>query len=244
MLKATASCSMAPESSTGGRANVKQPAPAAFGYTDALAVTVTTRCPEQRMGDPAHGEVTRLLRMWRQGDRSGEARLFELVLPDLRRLAGYHMRRERAGHTLAPTALLNETYLRLVGARNCDWQDRRHFFAVAARAMRRYLIDYARARPKASQVSIEADERLLLGDEQRIETALAVDRLLDALEREYPDQCAVVELKFFLGLTDEEAAETLGTPLRTVQRRWQAARQWLYERSTAPRSGAAGTRRS
>ena len=191
------------------------------------------------MRDSGHGEVTRLLRMWRQGDRSDEARLFELIVPDLRRLAGYYMRRERAGHTLAATALLNETYIRLVGAKNCDWQDRRHFFAVAARAMRRYLIDYARARPKAPHLSIDAEDPTLLAGEQRIETALAVDRLLDVLEREHPEQCAVVELKFFLGLTDDEAAEALGAPLRTVQRRWQAARQWLYERSARPEVPAA-----
>lgn len=183
------------------------------------------------MGEPEHGEVTHLLRMWRDGDRSGEARLFELVLPDLRRLAAYHMRRERPGHTLAPTALLNETYIRLVAARDRDWQDRRHFFAIAARAMRRFLIDYARARPKATLVPIDAANAPLFADESQIETALTVDRLLDVLERDHPEQCAVVELKFFLGLTDQEAADVLGAPLRTVQRRWQAARAWLFERS-------------
>jgi RNA polymerase sigma factor (TIGR02999 family) len=176
------------------------------------------------------GEVTGLLKQWRDGSRTAEARLFELVLPDLRRLARHYMRRERQGHTLAPTALLNETYLRLPGAQHQDWQDRRHFFAVAARAMRRYLIDYARGRPKAQFVSMSADEWLPAAASPGMETALAVDRLLTELEREHPDQCAVVECKFFLGFTDQETAEALAMPLRTVQRRWQEGREWLYDR--------------
>lgn len=184
------------------------------------------------MNAPEHGEVTGLLKQWREGNRGAEARLFELVLPDLRRLARCYMRRERAGHTLAPTALVNEAYLRVVGTRAHDWQDRRHFVAVAARAMRRHLIDHARSRPKAEVVAIDALDRTPLPDKARMETALAVDGLLDVLEREHPDQCAIVELKFFLGLTDEETAATLDLPLRTVQRRWHEARAWLYQRLT------------
>jgi RNA polymerase sigma factor (TIGR02999 family) len=182
------------------------------------------------MSVPGQGEVTRLLKQWRQGSRTAEARLFALVLPDLRRLARRYMRRERQGHTLAPTALLNETYLRLTGAKHQDWQDRRHFFAVAARAMRRYLIDYARGRPKAQFVSMTGSDWLPAAETPRMETALAVDRLLTELEHEHPDRCAVVEFKFFLGFTDQETADALGIPLRTVQRRWQEGREWLYER--------------
>ena len=185
------------------------------------------------MSDPEQGEVTRLLKQWREGTPGAEARVFELVLPDLRRLARYYMRRERAGHTLAPTALVNEAYLRVAGARGHDWQDRRHFVAVAARAMRRYLIDHARARPKADVVPIEAADWAPFPDKARMETALAVGELLDVLEQESPDQCAIVELKFFLGLTDQEAATTLGLPLRTVQRRWHDARDWLHQHLTA-----------
>lgn len=186
------------------------------------------------MSEPAQGEITRLLRQWRQGSPDAEARLFELVLPDLRRLARYFMRRDRVGHTLTPTALLNETYLRLVGARANDWQDRRHFFALAARAMRRVLIDHARARPKATFVAIEAADSVQFGDHSRRDTALAVDALLDALEREHPELSSVVEFKFFLGLTDQEAAEALGWRLRTTQRRWHEAREWLFERLASP----------
>lgn len=182
------------------------------------------------MSEPRPGEVTQLLKQWREGSASAETRLFELVLPDLRRLARHYMSRERAGHTLAPTALLNEAYLRLVGARGLDWQDRRHFFAIAARAMRRYLIDHARARPNAEFVAIDVGELARSVDPVRMETAIAVDRLLSELERDNPEQCTVVELKFFLGLTDQEAADALGVPLRTAQRRWHEARAFLYSR--------------
>ena len=185
------------------------------------------------MNDPERGEVTGLLKQWREGSAGAEARLFELVLPDLRRLARCYMRRERAGHTLAPTALVHEAYLKVVGARQHDWQDRRHFVAVAARAMRRYLIDHARARPKAEVVAIEAADWAPVPDKARMETALAVTELLGVLERENPEQCTIVELKFFLGLTDQEAAAMLDLPLRTVQRRWHEARAWLYKQLTA-----------
>lgn len=179
---------------------------------------------------PAQGEITQLLQRWRTGDREAEGRLFELVQPDLHRLAAYYMRGERPGHTLQPTDLLNEMYLKLTGAKEIEWRDRRHFFALAARAMRRYLIDYARGR--GSQVKLPLDDLtpVLKSDEPNIEIALAVDRLLDELGRKNPDQCAMVELKYFLGLTDDEAAEALHLPLRTAQRRWLEARKWLFER--------------
>src|SRR5689334_23090484 len=106
------------------------------------------------MDQPA-GEVTMLLQAWSQGDRTVEQRLFELVLPDLHKLAEYFMRRERPDHSLQPTALLNEAYFRLVGARERDWQNRRHFFAIAARVMRRFLINHARARPKGQKIGMD-----------------------------------------------------------------------------------------
>ena len=179
---------------------------------------------------PAKGEITELLQRWRTGDREAEERLFELVQPDLHRLAAYYMRGERPGHTLQPTDLLNEMYLKLTGAKEIQWRDRRHFFALAARAMRRYLIDYARGR--GSQVKLPLDDLtpVLKSAEPNIEIAIAVDRLLDELGRKNPDQCAMVELKYFLGLTDDEAAEALHLPLRTAQRRWLEARKWLFER--------------
>lgn len=178
----------------------------------------------------SEGEVTALLRAWSGGDRSVEERLFQLVLPDLRRIAGALMSKERSDHSLQPTALLNETYFRLVGARENDWANRRHFYAVAARAMRRLLIDHARARPHGVKIPMEGMEELLRGRETQIELALSIDGLLDELAETQPEWCSVVELKFFWGFTDEETAAALGLPLRTAQRNFGDARRWLFER--------------
>lgn len=185
-------------------------------------------------------EITQLLSEWRSGSREAENELFSLVLPDLRRLAHYLMKRERKGHSLQSTELVNQIYIRLVAAKDRDWQNRAHFFAIAARAMRRYLIDHARRRPNANFVSFEGIRNFLPADSAKIDQALAVDRLLDALAKEKPEWCALVEIKYFLGLTDEEAAEALGLRLRTMQRMWQDARQWLFERvESANAEGAA-----
>ena len=179
--------------------------------------------------DPA-GEVTVLLQAWSAGDRSVEDRLFSLVLPDLHRLAQHMMRRERAEHSLQPTILINEVYLRLVRARERDWENRRHFFAVAARAMRHLLIDYARARPAGAKLAIEGLEELLRGRDEQIELGVAIGELLTEMQAAHPDWCAVVDLKFFAGFTDEEAATALNLPLRTMQRQFSDARRWLYQK--------------
>jgi len=181
------------------------------------------------MAAPSTSEVTSLLRAWRNGDATAEARLFDLVWPDLRRLAAYFMRRERPDHSLTPTALLNEAYVRLVGARTVEWQDRQHFFAIAARAMRRFLVDYARARHGSRRVKLESDVAMPQAS-SHLETAILVDAALDALRDQHPDLATIVDFKFFLGMTDQEAADALGWPLRTAQRRWHDARRWLYSR--------------
>lgn len=179
------------------------------------------------------GDVTVLLHAWGNGDRTVEERLFELVLPDLRKLAGGLMRRERPDHSLQPTELLNEVYCRLVVARRRDWENRRHFFAFAGRAMRHMLIDHARARPRGPRLPLE-DVALKLADrDPKLEQAIAIDVLLREIETTNPDWCSIVELKFFLGLTDQEAADALGVPLRTLQRKFGDARRWLYERLEA-----------
>jgi len=174
-------------------------------------------------------DITGLLHKWRDGSREAENELFELVLPNLRRLARHFMRGERKGHTLQPTELVNQIYLRMVAAKDRDWQNRQHFYAIAARAMRRYLIDYARGRPDAEFVALEGLDRLLPASSAKVDQAIAVDRLLNDLAQTKPDWCTLVEVKYFLGLTDEEAAETLGLKLRTMQRMWRDARQWLFE---------------
>ena len=178
---------------------------------------------------PPSGEVTRLLHAWSAGDRTVEDRLFSLILPDLRNLAQYLMRREPRDATLQPSALLNEAYMRLLASRERDWENRRHFFAVAARVMRRLLIDHARTRRKSLVVPIDSAREPRESDPQ-LELSLAVDRLLDELQQTHPDWCSIVELKYFIGFTDAETADALGLPLRTVQRRFGDARRWLYER--------------
>lgn len=176
------------------------------------------------------GEITQLLQKWRSGSREAEERLFELVLPRLRQQAHQYMRGERRDHTMQPTELVNEIYFRLVDAKDRDWQNRGHFFAIAARAMRRYLIDYARGRPGVVFLPMESLAGQLRSGKSKIELALAMDELLDELSKQHPELCSVVELKFFLGLTDEETADVMGVSVRTMQRMWQDARRWLWER--------------
>jgi RNA polymerase sigma factor (TIGR02999 family) len=190
---------------------------------------------EQPMGD-----ITQLLHQWRAGSREAENQLFTLVLPNLRRLAHYLMQRERKDHSLQATELVDQIYFRMVAAKDRDWQNRKHFFAIAARAMRRYLIDHARGRPSAEFVALEGLENVLPADSGKIDMAIAVDRLLDELAETKPDWSMLVEMKFFLGLTDEEAAEALGVKLRTMQRTWSDARRWLYTHMEPGHAQSAG----
>jgi RNA polymerase sigma factor (TIGR02999 family) len=166
------------------------------------------------------GEIT----VWREGNTGAESRLFEIVMPNLRRLAHYLMKSERKDHSLQATELVSEAYLRLISAKDRDWQSRKHFFAIAARVMRRCLIDLAR-RDKPAIVPIDPDK---LPNALPHVDAIVLDQCLDSLARLKPDWCTVVEMKYFLGLTDDEAAEETGVPLRTLQRRWLEARKWLY----------------
>src|SRR5262249_48861570 len=155
-------------------------------------------------------DITLLLRRWRDGSKDAENELFRLVMPDLCRLAHYFVSGERTGHTVRSGDLVNQTYLKLVKAKDRDWQNRRQFIAIAARSMRRYLIDYFRSRPEAEFVpldGVQAVIRLPVADRDQV---LAIDLLLAELEREHPELCAIVELKMFLNLTTEEAARTLG----------------------------------
>ena len=188
----------------------------------------------------AMGDITLLLHQWREGSREAENQLFTLVLPNLRRLAHYLMQRERKDHSLQATELVDQIYFRMVAAKERDWQNRKHFFAIAARAMRRYLIDHARGRPAAEFVALEGLESILPADSGKIDLAIAVDRLLDELAETKPEWSMLVEMKFFLGLTDEEAAEAMGVKLRTTQRTWSDARRWLYTRMEPGHAQSAG----
>lgn len=178
------------------------------------------------------GEVTALLERVRGGDKDAENRLYEIVMPHLRRLAQSLLNRERAGHTLQGTELVNEVYVRLAKSK-LSLRDRAHFFAVAARAMRRELIDYARSRPKVDILPLDGLPEAVVASSDRVELTLVIDELLESMRATRPLECSIVELKFFLGMTDEETAEVLDMPLRSMQVRWHDARIWLFERAEA-----------
>jgi RNA polymerase sigma factor (TIGR02999 family) len=183
------------------------------------------------------GDITDLLNRWGQGDAVAENELFTRVFPKLRGLARYMLKGERRGHTLQSVDLVHQIYLKMVVSKDRDWQSRQHFFAIAARAMRRYLIDYARGRPNADFIALDGIKHLLPADSAKISLALTVDQLLDRLGETKPEWSALVEMKFFLGLTDEEAAEALGMKLRSMQRQWKDARNWLFEQAEIYRAG-------
>src|SRR2546422_7794398 len=183
-------------------------------------------------------DITELLHRWRDGSRDAENELFAVVLPDLRRLARYLMKGERKGHTMQPTDLVDQIYLRLVQAKDRDWQNRAHFFAIAGRAMRRYLIDHARARPNARFIGLEELEDMLPARREKVDLAITVDRLLDQLAETKPEWCRLVEVKFFLGLTDEEAGNALGLKFRTMERMRLDVGQWGF--SNLERSNIGG----
>lgn len=176
------------------------------------------------------GQITQLLQKWKEGSVAAEDELFRLVMPDLRRFARYLLKGERKGYSLQSGDLVDQIYIRLVASRDRDWRSRRHFFAISARAMRRYLIDRFRARPKVDFVHLDHAALAPAGKRNAPELALAIDRMLVDLDGHDPELCSIVELKAFLGLTDPEAAGALGLPLRTFQRRWQDARRWIFEK--------------
>jgi RNA polymerase sigma-70 factor, ECF subfamily len=182
----------------------------------------------------SYEQITGWLGLWRQGDANARDQLFAVVQPELRQIAAHLMQRERRDHTLEPNALVNELCVRLLGNWPVSYQNRAHFFAVAAQAMRRILIDHARARV--------ADKRG--GEQQRVplsdvdgwhvltpsDDLLALDTALATLETVDPRAAHVVELRFFGGLREDEVAEALGVSVITVKRDWKAARAWLVGR--------------
>jgi RNA polymerase sigma-70 factor (ECF subfamily) len=177
------------------------------------------------------GQVTELLVAWRRGDESAAERLMPLVYEDLRFRAAAALRRERRAHTLTPTALVHEAYLRLVDGRLPDVEGRKHFLAIAARVMRRVLVDHARARNAAKRnlgrEAVSLDEALTVGD-GRGAALVALDDALAALAAFDPDKARLVELRYFAGLTIEETADVLDTSPATVKREWALARAWLH----------------
>jgi RNA polymerase sigma factor (TIGR02999 family) len=182
------------------------------------------------VAEPSPGEITQLLIALGRGDRDAEARLIPLVYDELRRLANRFMQGERPNHTLQPTALVHEAYLRLIEQERVEWRNRAHFFGVAAKLMRRILVDHARARLTAKRGAAEPAVHLKEGfvfAEERCGEFVALDEALQRLAQFDPRADHVVELRFFGGLSEEDTAQMLGISTRTVKRDWNAAKAWL-----------------
>jgi len=185
------------------------------------------------------GDVTELLRKWRAGDRAAEEQLFEVVFPVLRKRARALLSKERRGQPLASAELVVNVYTALVRAKDRDWQDRAHFFAIAARAMRWHLIDMARKIKDRRFLPLDGLDSVLVERCVDLDMAMDVDKLLDELAATRPNWCVVVEMKCFLGLADQEVADALGMPLRTLQHMWHNAREWLFERTEQAKAATA-----
>jgi len=179
----------------------------------------------------AHGDVTALLRAWHAGDEDAYRQVSSMLYGELRRHATQAMRRTRGGEVLQTTALVHEAFMRLASAYNVDWQDRHHFLAVAARTMRRVLVDLARAQQAtkrgARAVHVELESGMATAEAPMPLDLVALDRALDGLAKVDPRKVQVIELRFFGGLTVEETADILQVSPDTVARDWRAARVWL-----------------
>ncbi len=181
--------------------------------------------------EAAATEVTGLLQAWRRGDAAAGDVLLDRVYVELRKIASAQLRGERGGHTLQPTALVHEAYLRLLAQQRVDWRDRAHFFGLAAAMMRRVLVDHARARAARKRGGGQDELPVtLVVRRQREVDLLDLDRALDAFAERYPRQAKVVEMRYFADLEHEEVAECLGVSTITVKRDWQFARVWLRAR--------------
>jgi RNA polymerase sigma factor (TIGR02999 family) len=186
---------------------------------------------------PSSQSITQLLIEWRDGDQTALDRLIPLVHQELRRLAHHYLKRERQEHTLQTTALVNEAYLKLVDHKGMHWQNRAHFFAVAAQAMRRILVDHARTRDALKRggglAMTSLDEAATIADTQAAEL-LALNDALDQLALLDVRKSRIVELRYFGGMTVEETAEVVGLSPTTVNREWQSAKTWLLRTMSRP----------
>jgi RNA polymerase sigma factor (TIGR02999 family) len=190
------------------------------------------------MSKPASRDVTTLLGELRRGDRNARDELVTLVYPELRRIAAHYLRQERPDHTLRPTGLVHEVYMRLIGPEHANWQNRAHFFAAVARDMRHLLVDYARARNAKKRPG--ANVRISLNDVEAAADAreadlLALDQALSRLESIDLRASQIVELRFFTGLSERETAEALEISISTLKRDWNFAKAWLFDQLSACR---------
>lgn len=188
--------------------------------------------------DPSPEDVTQLLVAWSNGDRGARDELMSVVYHELHRLAHQYMKRELPGHTLQTSALVNEAFLKLIDQRNVNWQNRAHFFGIAAQTMRRILVDYARSRRTAKRgggrYELSLDESIVSAE--RTEELVTLDEALQELAKIDLRKSQVVELKFFAGLSIEEAAEALGVSPGTVMRDWTLAKAWLRREISTKKS--------
>jgi RNA polymerase sigma-70 factor, ECF subfamily len=192
---------------------------------------------------PPSGEVSGLLRAWSNGDQSALERLTPIVYDELHRLARRYMKRERSGHSLQTTALVNEAYMRLVDYKRMQWQNRTHFFAVAAQLMRRILVEHARRHNLKRGGGVQhvcLEEAAVVGGDEDADL-MALDDAINALERIDPRKAQVVEMRFFGGLSVEETAAALKVSPLTVKRDWRAAKAWLYRELTRGTTDGLGT---
>jgi len=202
-----------------------------------------TQPHDNRAKTPPIGEVSLLLQAWSDGDRGALDRLTPIVNDELRRLARRYMKRERPGHSLQATALVNEAYLRLVDYKGMQWQNRAHFFAVSAQLMRRILVEHARRhnlKRGGGVPHVSLDEATVVGG-GRPEDLVALDDAMDALALIDPRKVQVVEMRFFGGLSVEETAEVLKVSSVTVMRDWSTAKAWLYRELTGGTADGFGT---
>ncbi len=181
-------------------------------------------------------QITQLLNRWSNGDAEVLDNLMPLVYEELRRQASGYLRRERSNHTLQPTALINEAYLKLIDQRDVKWQNRAHFFAIAAQAMRRILVDYARERKREKRggaaENLPLDEALTIVSQEKSVDLVALDEALNKLAKFDERQAKVVELRYFSGLSIDETAEVLNVSNITIRRDWSMAKAWLFHEIT------------
>jgi RNA polymerase sigma-70 factor (ECF subfamily) len=185
--------------------------------------------------------ITQLLEAWREGDEAARDELMTVVYQELHRLAHHYMKHELPGHTLQTSALVNEAYMRLIDQNNVQWQNRAHFYGIAAQMMRRILVDYARSRRYAKRGGGIRDlslEEALIMSQERNEEVVALDEALERLAEFDPRKSKIVEFRFFAGLNIEETAEVLDVSPGTVMRDWTLAKAWLRREITAAESGS------
>jgi len=199
--------------------------------------------PDSSPTPASAGDVTELLLQWSNGSEAALQRLMPLVYEECRRIAARQMRGERVEHTLSPTALVNELYLRLVDQQRTTWSNRAQFFGIAAQLMRRVLVDHARARlaekRDGARLAVSLEAAGDVATPSPLTDVLGIDEALRRLGQLDPDQQRIVELRFFAGLTVEETAHVLGRSPRTVKREWQLAKAWLYRELRERPTGSA-----